>query len=309
MHAKDIPVERLHRVTSSMQLRKIVMDLVRFFQLLEAQGVTPAAYEVFARSSGGDSLELQMRRVAQLELANAYHVYRDLLIKNNVTSWDGLVLEMLTKVNQPSLPDSTEFLNAIMRGFTDLIVDDLQAMTPAIVQLLTHLRGSPFIMSSASFSHVLQPTDECPRTLLLEHILTKYYDITACRHVAGDADQRLKSTSLEIRHSALKILDRSKNDSVPTSPVISCLEFSTVTDEERAIVQDISDRLKSHHTPQDIAVLCATYADAERMTQCLRSQRIPVSDRSYGFAGKSGTHLFDEVCHFSMSSICHYLGS
>lgn len=280
-----------------MQLRKIVMDLVRYFQLLEAQGVTPAAYEAFASSTGGDSLELQMQRVAQMELANAYRVYRDLLIKYNVTSWDGLVLEMLTKINEPSLPETAEFLNAITQGFTDLVVDDLQAMTPAMVQLLAHLRGSPLIQSSASFSHVLQPTDECPRAQLLEQMLAKHYDIATINSVAGgNADQELvQGAALEIRQSALKILDRSKNDSVPTSLAISCLEFSTVTDEERAVVQDISDRLKAHPSPQEIAVLCATYADAERMTQCLRSQGIPLSDRSYGFASKSGIHLFDEV--------------
>lgn len=280
-----------------MQLRKIVMDLVRYFQLLEAQGVTPAVYEAFASSSGGESLELQMHRVAQMELANAYRVYRDLLIKYNVTSWDGLVLEMLTKVDQPSLPETAEFLNAIMQGFTDLVVDDLQAMTPAMVQLLAHLRGSPLIQSSASFSHVLQPTEECPRAQLLEQMLAKHYDIATTKRVVGDADQEmlLQGATLEIRQSAFKILDRSKNDSMPTSPAISCLEFYTVTDEERAVVQDISDRLKSHQSPQEIAVLCATYADAERMTQCLCSQGIPVSNRSYGFASKRGTHLFDEV--------------
>ncbi|OWZ01479.1 hypothetical protein PHMEG_00027122, partial [Phytophthora megakarya] len=66
-----------------------------------------------------------------------------------------------------------EFSQAVLKEYTDVVVDDVQKMTPAMATLVGHLCGQASVQSSASFSRVLQDGDECPRTQILERQLLK----------------------------------------------------------------------------------------------------------------------------------------
>uniref|UniRef100_H3HCF8 PD-(D/E)XK endonuclease-like domain-containing protein n=1 Tax=Phytophthora ramorum TaxID=164328 RepID=H3HCF8_PHYRM len=135
--------------TSTLQRRKGAQDLLQLFRLLESEGVTPEQYMVVA-DAGGE----QVPR----DLADKYAAYQQLLIQHNATSWDGLVMDVL-------------MIGSVLREYTDVVLDDVQRMTPAMARLVGHLCGQPSVQSSASFSRVLLEDDECPRTQMLERQL------------------------------------------------------------------------------------------------------------------------------------------
>ncbi|KAG6973007.1 hypothetical protein JG687_00001136 [Phytophthora cactorum] len=156
--------------TSTLQRRKGIQDLLQLFRLLEREGATPEQYAAVAVASGEQ---------APQELAETYSKYMELLIQNNATSWDGLVMDVLelcgVQKGNAAVQEATakEFSQAVLKEYTDVVVDDVQRMTPAMATLVGHLCGQPSVKSSASFSRVLLDGDECPQTQILEQQILK----------------------------------------------------------------------------------------------------------------------------------------
>lgn len=296
-HLKEMPLELFQRsMTSPLMTRKAVMDLLQLFQLLESEGISPAAYTSNASKTDDPK---------QIELAQAYELYRKLLEEHRVTSWDGIVLDALelSAVSadcQSASARQTEFTDAMLRGYTDVVVDDLQAMSPAMVKLVGNLCAHPNIHSSVSFSRVLVDGTECPRGLLLDRVLQDAHDLTVSSMVlhGDEISMRHSISSAEIRERAQQILSPQSKDKCrqdATTAVVKCFRFDTVSNEELAIGQLIKDRL-IRSPEQNIAVLAPTHVDAQRLAQAFLSQGIAVQDHASGVAG--GNHLFDEVCWF-----------
>lgn len=300
-HLKEMPLERFQRaMTSPLMTRKAVMDLLQLFQLLESEGISPAAYTSNASSTEDPE---------QIELALAYELYRKLLEEHRVTSWDGMVLDALelSAVSADIQSSSTrwsEFTDAMLRGFTDVVVDDLQSMSPAMVKLVANLCAHPNIESSVSFSRVLVDGDECPRGLLLDQVLQDAHKLSVSSVMLqgyAESSTRQSSSSVEIRARAQQILspqskDRSLEDA--TLAAVKCFKFDTVSNEELTIGKLIKDRL-GKSPEQSIAVLAPTHVDAQRLAQAFLSQGIAVQDHASAVA--VGNHLFDEVCCFVFS--------
>lgn len=292
-HLKEMPLERFQRsMTSPLMVRKAVMDLLQLFQLLESEGISPTAYT---------SNTSKTEDPKQIELAQAYELYRKLLEEHHVTSWDGMVLDALelSAVSAEQSARRTDFTDAMLRGYTDVVVDDLQAMSPAMVKLVGNLCANPNIQSSVSFSRVLVDGDECPRGLLLYTVLKDAYGLKVSSVVLQDDNKislRQSDRAKEIRVRAQQILGpHSKDKSVQGSatPVLKCFEFDTVSNEELAIGKLIKDHL-TQSPAQAIAVLAPTHVDAQRLAQAFLSQGIAVQD--HASAVSAANHLFDEVC-------------
>lgn len=302
-HRTELPLERLERsLTSPLAMRRAVLDVLQLFQLLESEGVGPAAYANTAAESDD---------AKQMALAELYGSYQTLLDQHGVTTWDGAVLNVLeqlrttgTASNLTSLSSiPSDFLDAMLHGYTDIVVDDLHSMSPATLQLVAALCAHPAVQSSTTFTRVLQEGDECERGALLRRTLRESHGINV-ETVALDA-VHYSLAAAEIRVRAQQLLgplspsptkkpkDQDEPQRVlPTTGAITCFAFDTVATEERAVGHLIKERL-AQHPARKIAVLAPTYADAQRLAASLVKQGIRVQDHASN--ASTALHLFDEV--------------
>ncbi|KAG6583185.1 P-loop containing nucleoside triphosphate hydrolase [Phytophthora cinnamomi] len=170
----ELPGASRLAATSTLQRRKTAQDLLQLFRLLEREGVTPEQYSA-AAVAGGEQ--------APQELAETYRQYQELLLQHNATSWDGLVMDVLAMCGlQEGAGNAAAaaFSESVLREYTDVVLDDVQRMTPAMARFAGHLCGQPSVMSSASFSRVLLEGDECPQTQILERQLMETAVGTGC---------------------------------------------------------------------------------------------------------------------------------
>ncbi|KAL4172323.1 hypothetical protein KRP22_007487 [Phytophthora ramorum] len=286
--------------TSTLQRRKGAQDLLQLFRLLESEGVTPEQYIVVA-DAGGE----QVSR----DLADKYAAYQQLLIQHNATSWDGLVMDVLMMCGvQPSVDaaqDATgkQFSGSVLREYTDVVLDDVQRMTPAMARLVGHLCGQPSVQSSASFSRVLLEDDECPRTQMLERQLMETAAHTTRTRGVTRVGFMTKGENVEKRAKmqafARQILTRSagSSDGILSPVPLKCWRFGVSEAEEKSVGAYLADCLK-HDGATRATVLCPSYADVHRVTLAFKKQGLPVhvDGTRLSATSSSGTpiHLFDE---------------
>jgi superfamily I DNA/RNA helicase len=124
-HVQRIPLTRFKAgFSSSLRQKKAIFDLMALFRQLEIQGIQPEQYEQYLVSS-------QEEIVAELkELPETYRMYRELLEANQVTSWHGIVLDTLSLMQSDPY-----FTQNLLEGYTDVVVDELQVMTPAMIKV------------------------------------------------------------------------------------------------------------------------------------------------------------------------------
>lgn len=277
-HRKELPFGRLHRgnATASLQQYRHVSDLLQLFRLLESHGVTSAAFLDDAR---------ERQDALSVELAETYSVYHSLLDKHSITTWDGVVLELLQLCD-----DDAEFAASLLRGYTDIVVDDMQSLTPAMVQLVAKLCSYPSIRSSTSVSRVLDEAQPCPRTQQLEQLLRKETpsdkrhkplgNVTLAQGTIGghQAELRMLSQAIWTRDKDPK---RRAREVLPglssSSDALQCLEFHNITEEELGIGDLLHEKLDSGAVlSKEVAVLAPTLQDAQRIAHSLRAQGLPV---------------------------------
>lgn len=297
-HRAELPLERLQRkLTSPLATRRAVLDLLQLFQLLESEGISPATYASNAANTEDPK---------QIALAQVYEDYRQLLDKHRVTSWDGVVLDTLELSAATVLSTSSgaservqsDFADAVLHGYTDVVVDDLQAMTPAMVKLVANLCAHPSIQSSTSFSRVLLDGDECPRSSLLRRELRETHGFNVESVVLDVANS--SQAAAEIRARAFQILEplstqkQKKHDerSPRSTAAVKCYAFDTASAEELGIARLIKARL-ADRPAQTIAVLMPTYLDAQRFAASLANHGVAVQDHPAN--ASTSAHLFDEV--------------
>ncbi|KAG2775780.1 hypothetical protein PC129_g2130 [Phytophthora cactorum] len=287
--------------TSTLQRRKGIQDLLQLFRLLEREGATPEQYAAVAVASGEQ---------APQELAETYSKYMELLIQNNATSWDGLVMDVLelcgVQKGNAAVQEATakEFSQAVLKEYTDVVVDDVQRMTPAMATLVGHLCGQPSVKSSASFSRVLLDGDECPQTQILEQQILKTARCTgrerSITHLSWEMDGEVVDKRSRMQAFAKQVLTQSTGISKGTpSPVpLKCWHFGTSEAEERSVGAFLAHKLQTDGTTQ-ATVLCPSHADTHRITLAFEKQGLPVQMTGDRFAAATNStgvpiHLFDE---------------
>ncbi|RQM13739.1 hypothetical protein DD237_006339 [Peronospora effusa] len=297
MHSsQDLPSVARLTATSMLQKRKVTQDLLQLFQLLEREGIAPEEYSVAVAASGEPLSQ---------ELSEMYTRFQGLLRQHNATSWDGLVLDMLTmcRVQKGDVENTLaeNLSQALVREYTDVVVDDVQRMTPAMAKLVGHLCGQSSVQSSASFSRVLLEGEDCPRTQILERQLLS---------TAADTGQTctLNRTAFEIDNKpprakmqafARQVLTQRAdiNNDVPAPVPLKCWRFGTFEAEEKGISAFLVRKLAATGAI-NATVVCPTHADALRITLALQKQDLPARvDGEYSAASVSTgapIHLFDE---------------
>jgi hypothetical protein len=297
----DLPGASRLAATSTLQRRKGVQDLLQLFRLLESEGVTPEQYAATAVESGD-----QMPQ----ELAESYRKYQELLMQHDATSWDGLVLDVLTRCGLQSGGTGSQdaaaeqFSQSLLKEYTDVLLDDVQRMTPAMARLAGHLCGQPSVQSSASFSRALRDGDECFRTQILEQQLLKTAaaaDRTVTRkRVALPATDAGGDKRARMQAFAQQVLAQSGGaaEAVDSPVPFKCWRFGASEAEEQGVGAYLADTVKSDG-PTRATVVCPSYADAHRITMAFKKQGLPVQldgDRYSAAVNSAGAaiHLFDE---------------
>ncbi|KAG1692458.1 hypothetical protein DVH05_025423 [Phytophthora capsici] len=298
----DVEVPGINRLVaaSTLQRRKGVQDLLQLFRLLEREGVTPQQYVVAADKAG--------EQVPQ-ELAETYRNYQELLLQHNVTSWDGLVLDVLAlcgvQKGDTALQDATTktFSQAVLKEYTDVVVDEMQKLTPAMATLMGHLCGQPSVQSSASFSRVLFDGDDCPQTQILERqLMNTTANAGRGRRVSRtslDIDNKLVDEKVKMQAFAKQVLTQSDCANVAASSPIpfKCWRFNTSEAEERRIGAFLAQKLQRGGATQ-ATVVCPSYADARRIALAFQKQGLPVHINGDDAAATNSSgvpiHLFDE---------------
>ncbi|GMF09931.1 unnamed protein product [Phytophthora lilii] len=295
-HDLALPGASRLAATSALQRRKGVQDLLQLFRLLEREGVAPEQY----RAAVGEHVPL--------ELAETYQKYQELLLQHDATSWDGLVMDVLAMcgLQDSGVPAATakEFSEAVMREYTDVVLDDVQRMTPAMARLVGHLCGQPSVQSSASFSRVLLEGNVCPQTHILEQqLLRTAVDAGRSRSVSRTAvptNAEAAGKRARMQAFAEQVLTlRAGSSSGVSSPIpFKCWKFGASEAEERGIGAYIAEAVKSDRGTR-VTVLCPSYGDASRIMLAFRKQGLPVQmngDQISAAINSSGSpiHLFDE---------------
>ncbi|EEY56246.1 uncharacterized protein PITG_20731 [Phytophthora infestans T30-4] len=211
---------------STLQRRKGIRDLLQFFRLLEQEGIIPEQYAAVAAASG--------EQLPQ-ELAEMYRKYQELLMQHDVTSWDGLVMDVLELcgVQKSGLAvqgaTAKETSKAVLKDYTDMVVDDVQRMTPAMATLVGHLCGQPSVQSSASFSRVLFDRDECSHTQILEQQLLKTAvsigrDCSVTR-LSLDVEDAITNKRAKMQAFAKQVLAQNVGITTPSPVPLKCWSF------------------------------------------------------------------------------------
>ncbi|CAH0474250.1 unnamed protein product [Peronospora belbahrii] len=298
-HLQERPGQIQLTATSTLQRRKMTQNLLQFFQLLEREGIVPDQYSASIAASRDELLQ---------ELSETYRTYQEVLMQHNATSWDGLVLDMLTmcKVQTGDVETATSAMNfslATMRDYTDVVVDDVQRMTPAMVKLVGHLCGQSNVKSSASFSRVLFEGEECFRTLMLERQLLSTAADTGqtctLNRTALETETKAVETRAKMQAFARQVLKQLSDGSsnVPSPVPLKCWRMSTSEAEERSIGAYLAQKMESAGA-MNVTVLCPTHADAHRIALAFQKQGLPAQADGDWSATSISTgapiHLFDE---------------
>ncbi|CAI5744848.1 unnamed protein product [Peronospora destructor] len=297
MHSsQDLPSVARLTATSMLQRRKVTQDLLQLFQLLEREGIAPEEYSAAVAAS-----EEQFSQ----ELSEMYTSFQELLMQHNATSWDGLVLEMLTicRAQKGNVANTLakSLSQAVLREYTDVVVDDVQRMTPAMAKLVGHLCGQSSVQSSASFSRVLLEGEECPRTHLLERQLLSTAADTGqtCTLTRTAFETDNKAPRAKVQAFARQVLTQradANNDVLAPVP-LKCWRFGTFEAEERSISAFLIRKMASTGAMK-VTVVCPTHADAHRIMLAFQKQDLPARvDSEYSAASVSTgapIHLFDE---------------
>ncbi|RLN94590.1 hypothetical protein BBJ28_00013059 [Nothophytophthora sp. Chile5] len=320
MHHRDaLPVTRFHQGTASsstLQRRKSIQDLLQLVRLLESEAVTP---ELYGKLAAFD-------QETPADLTEAYAVYQELLAQHNATSWDGLVLDVLALCGAERRPEGVEpseaataaareFSDALLRGYTDVVLDDTQRLTPAMARLVGHLCAQPSVQSSTSFGRVLFEGESCSRTQILEQQMLEtaarirqQREVTQATLAEDEASEEGRKL-VQMRVFAQQLMssssgkdkqkvEKASSVSVSSPCALQCWSFETAEDEEQAIGTFLAEKLELGDL-KGVTVLCPSHADAHRVALALGNQGLPVrmDDGQFSAAVTSSgvpIHLFDE---------------
>ncbi|DBA01916.1 TPA: hypothetical protein N0F65_005105 [Lagenidium giganteum] len=287
-HVHELPLQRFHQsFTTTLGVKKTLHDLIRFFRVLETEGITPAMYDSYTQNLSSETDD--RTSFAQQELAQVYQVYRTLLDKHGITSWHGAILDLLGHVQPVTLTSdamaSSHVREALLHGFSDLIIDDLHAMTPAMIKLVALLAQSPSMTSSTIFANRICDYESSH----MDYFVGQLGSAKSLERV--DLDENLRAAAspaiFSFAHRVLGDVALSNTDE--RSPV-TCLQYQSMSDEERGIADLIKRKIVAGIAPNDIAVLVPTYGDAQRAAGFFLDQGIPVQNHETHAADQ---HLFD----------------
>lgn len=289
---------------------KFISELIHHFSRLKDENISAAEYLQYAeelesdqdnRLSGKkmlkkknskmisdeveDDTALEAGRIK--ELANAYHLYNQLLLENNFLDFGDLIIYTLKLFRER--PNILKFYRS---RFQYLMVDEFQDTNWAqyeLVKLLAFPKNNLVVVGDddqaiykfrgASLSNIMQFKDDYPNAK--EIILTENYRSRqeildySYRFIQYNNPNRLES-KLNIQKRLLSAVKRTA--SVPADSAVQFFNFSTRDDELSFVVQKIKE-IRSLQTADtawsDFAILVRANDTADAYVKELSRQNIP----------------------------------
>lgn len=293
--------------------------LIAHFQKCKDELIAPAEYLSYAENISADKDSVEMEDKSRLaEIANAYHIYNQLLLDNNSLDFADLIFYAIKL-----LKERPAILKSLQNRFKYILIDEFQDVNFAQYQLVKMLVGSPplpaaprrmtveggnkgrwesqltvvgdddqsiYAFRGASVSNILRFKDDFPTAK--EIVLNKNYrsrqEILDC---AYKLIQNNNPDRLEIKLKLNKKLIAKNSCTVPTLKAsgtgVEHIHCSTVNAEAKAVVDEII-RIKQTDSGavwDNFAILVRANSHSEPFISALQKAGIP-----YEFLAAAGLY-------------------
>jgi len=267
---------------------KFIHALLSHFSRCKDEEIYPAQYLEYAEKQeldldskqGDESMKSEVRRLK--EIANAYHVYQQLLLDNNALDFGDLINYTLKLFTQRK-----NILKKYQEQFEHILVDEFQDTNFAQYNLVKLLAGdkknltvvadddqSIYKFRGASVSNILQFKKDYPGAANI--VLTENY--RSCQDILDLSYNfiQLNNPNRLEAQKGYKIKKKLKANKECKSQ-IEHLHFKTLDDEVRGVIQKILDIKKKDKEVswQDFAILVRANDSATSFINFLRKTNVP----------------------------------
>ncbi len=269
-----------------------IHELVKHFSKCKDELITPEEYLSYAQNiklNKDDTAGIEKERV--VEVADAYHVYNQLLLEHNALDFGDLIFYSIKL-----LKERPNILAQLRERYKYILVDEFQDVNWAQYQLVQMLTGdtgeltvvgdddqSIYAFRGASVSNIMRFKEDYPQAheIVLNENYRSRQEIldTAYRSIQNNNPDRL-----EIKLKLDKKLI-AKSDNEVGKNFVAHVHAATLDDEVKQVVEEIV-RLKtidSTVTWNDFAILVRANAHADPFIARLELQKIP-----YEFLASAG---------------------
>lgn len=296
---------------------KFIHALLTHFSRCKDEEIYPEQYLEYAEKQeldldskqGDEGLVDEVRRLK--EIANAYHVYQQLLLDNNALDFGDLINYTLKLFNQRK-----NILKKYQEQFEYILVDEFQDTNFAQYNLIKLLAGdkanltvvadddqSIYKFRGASVSNILQFKKDFPEAASI--VLTENY--RSCQEIL-DLSYNFIQLNNPNRLEAQKGYKIKKKLTAHQAckAQIEHLHFKTLDDEVRGVIQKILDIKKKDQKAswQDFAILVRANDSATAFTNFLRKTNVP-----YQFVAMRGLYgkaiILDILNYFKLLDNYH----
>jgi len=279
---------------------RFIEAMLTLFSRAKDEDVTPKEYLAYAESlkqkarENPDDPELQEEAQKQMEIAQTYKMYQELLAREGKIDFGDQVTLVLKLLREH--PDVREKLQ---RRFRYILVDEFQDTNYAQFQVVRLLGEghrnitvvgdddqSIYKFRGAAISNILNFMDAYPDARQV--VLTRNY--RSSQAILDTAYQLITHNNpdrLEVKNRVNKRLVALHNN----GPGVQHLHFDTLSTESDKVAEIIEQKVKNgEYRYRDFAILVRSNADADPFLQALNMKGIP-----YRFSGNRGLYQQEEV--------------
>ncbi|KAF0695582.1 Aste57867_13622 [Aphanomyces stellatus] len=243
---------------SSQALRTAIRDLLHLFQHLESQGISHRAFALYVRELCDDETAMTADAFAdfvakQTELSGAYSAYRELLHTHDVNTWHGTMLDA-----HVLLQDNPFYLHTVANMHDIVLVDDLHAMTPAMLKILAQ------VIATSPHKRCIAFTRPSNNTTILDKMLQQTSTTEVTTHTLP-INLYTSPTIAEAAHCV------ATDAPVAAAPPVECHHFASVADEVRFFASYLPPATHDH----GVTVVCAEATAVSQMVQALHTRGVP----------------------------------
>ncbi len=278
---------------------KFISNILKVISRAKDEDVSPESYisfseELVKKAELQNDPELLDRARKQLEIANTYKVYQDLLAKESKADFGDQVFLALKL-----LRDNPSVLSQIKNKFKYILVDEFQDTNFAQYQLVKIIGGenanitvvgdddqSIYKFRGAAISNILGFTKDYPRAHQI--VLTRNFRST--QPILDSAYKLIQNNNpdrLEVRNRINKQLIANSTEGSPVDH-IHCDTSITEADKVSSIISQLVE--SSRYSYKDIAILVRTNKLADNFIRSLNMKHIP-----WSFSGNRGLYERSEV--------------
>lgn len=279
---------------------RFIKAIIALLSRAKDEDTGPEEYLDFAHKLGADveehpeNRELAEQAAQQLELAQTYVKYQELLTVNGKLDFGDLITMVLKLFREHPLA-----LQKIRNRYKYILVDEFQDTNYAqfqMVRLLAHTHGNLTVVADddqsiykfrgAAISNILKFTEVYPNAKQI--VLTENYRST---QLILDAAYKLighnNPDRLEIKHN----IDKKLKAQTTGKRMVEHLHFDTLTSEAENVAQIIKEKVASgEYNYKDFAILVRANHDADPFMRSLHFNRIP-----FQFSGSRGLYQREEI--------------